>query len=175
MVDNVQLIKNLFSELEAPLFLGDHLGQGDFSVLMQPGQFVSLNLTEQDSSEDMAIQYELTNTALDTSFIFKQLPATIGRVYQDILSQAALPHKDLDQATLDKIRDTKQWISDNQDTYNIMEGKYFDAQDAYDTEASSQHPDGSALRRLKQKLDDAYKAFLPYKRDMDNQIGRAHV
>ena len=171
MADNVQIIKNLFSDLEGPLFLGDRLGQGDFSVLMQPGQFVSLNLTEQDSSEDMAIQYELTNTALDTSFVFKQLTSTIGQVYKDILSQTALPHKDLDQATLDKISEIRQWIADNQSTYTTFKGYYFDAQDAYETEASSQHPNPSKLRRLQSNVDDAYKVFLPYKRDWDNNNG----
>lgn len=145
MADNVQIVKNLFSALEAPLFLGDKLGQGDFSVIMQPGQFVSLHLQEQDSSEDMAIQSTLVDTALDTSFVYKELTSTISRTYNDVLSQTALPHKDQDAATLQKIQDLRDWIADNQSTYELFQGKYYDAQDAYETEASNQHPNASKL------------------------------
>jgi hypothetical protein len=80
MADNEKIIKVLFSELEKPLFLGDKLTSGQFGTLMQPGQFVSTNLQEQDSSEDMAIEYELTNDLLDTSFIYKPLVGGIGQV-----------------------------------------------------------------------------------------------
>jgi len=156
MADNLRLLKNIFSELEKPLFLGDGLSSGEFHVLMQPGQFMSTNLKEADSSDDMAIQADLTDLLIDTQFIYTTLNGAVSQQYKDILNNAALPYAPLssdDQAELDK---DNQWLVDHKSTYDAFEGYYHDALDAYNQEANSPNPDSSKLSTLQQKVDDTY-------------------
>ena len=90
MADNLRLLKNIFSEMEKPLFLGDGLQHGEFHVLMQPGQFISTNLTEFDLSDDMSIQASLTDFLIDTQFIYTTFDGSISQQYRDILTNAVL-------------------------------------------------------------------------------------
>lgn len=84
MSDNFRLLKNIFSVLEQPLFLGDGLKSGEFHALMQPGQFVSTELREDDASDDMQIQSELANDLIDTAFVFTKLQGSLSQQYSDI-------------------------------------------------------------------------------------------
>jgi hypothetical protein len=173
MADNEKIIKVLFSELEAPLFLGDKLSSGQFATLMQPGQFISTNLQEQDSSDDMAIQYSVTNDVLDTSFVYKPLIFTIGETYKRIITDAyALPYKPLSSGDQTEIAAIQQWRRDNQADYELWENRYYDADQAYETELQSQHPDAGKLRRLRQKRDDAWNNWGPIKGQWDRKTSR---
>jgi hypothetical protein len=173
MADNEKIIKVLFSELEAPLFMGDKLKGGQFSTLMQPGQFISTNLQEQDSSDDMAIQFALTNEVLDTSFVYKPLTFHIGETYRRVVRDSyALPYRaltDREQAEIDQIN---EWRRNNEASYVLWRDRYYDADEAYDAERLSQHPNGAKLRRLKQKRDDAWNNWGPIKGVWDRKTGR---
>ncbi|PWT80290.1 MAG: hypothetical protein C5B44_05485, partial [Acidobacteria bacterium] len=91
MADNIQIMQNLYSLVENEMFLGDRLSTGEFAAVLNPGQFVSPNLLEKPGADDMYIQYDLVNQALDTCFLARSLPATISQKYNEVLYFAALP------------------------------------------------------------------------------------
>jgi hypothetical protein len=155
MADNLQLLKNIFTELQGPLFLGDGMTTGEFHALLQPGQFISTDLKENAASNDMAIQAELANLALDTSFIFKTLNGSVDTIYNDILTQVALPNALISAADQAEITTLTAWITSNQPAYITYQGRYFDALGAYNQEAKMQVPDPTLLQRLQQALNQA--------------------
>lgn len=175
MADNQKIIRALYSVLEDALFLGDRLTRSEFSLLMQPGQFISTNLRELDSSEDMAIQAEITNDAIDTSFLYLPLTGTVSQKYFEILEFAALPKRNLTPSEIKEVSDIRTWTEQYQSLYETYRDRYFDALDAYETEASSQNPNGSRLRRLAQKRDDALQAWETFGRKQDWQIKQARL
>jgi hypothetical protein len=175
MADNQKIVRSLYSILEDALFLGDRLSSSEFSLLMQPGQFLSTNLRELDSSEDMAIQAELTNDAIDTSFLYLPLTGTVSQKYFETLEFAALPKRNLSSAEIKEITDIRSWADQYQSLYETYRDRYFDALDAYETEACSQNPNGSRLRRLAQKRDDALQAWETFGRKQDWQIKQARL
>lgn len=155
MPDNLKILKNLFAELERPLFLGDGLDKGEFHSLMQPGQFVSTNLREADGSDDMAIQASLTDDLIDTQFIYTPLMGSISEQYRLIIENAALPYKELspkDQAEIDRIN---TWLAEKEPTYTVFAKYYYDALDAYSQEANSQNPSPGKVQILYEKVRTA--------------------
>jgi hypothetical protein len=175
MADNQKIVRDLYSILEDALFLGDRLTRSEFSLLMQPGQFLSSNLKELDSSEDMAIQAELTNDALDTSFLYLPLTGTVSQKYFETLEYAALPKRKLSAAELKEITDIRLWSQQYQSLYETYRDRYFDALDAYESEASAQNPSGSRLRRLAQKRDDALQAWETFGQKQDWQVKQGRL
>lgn len=155
MADNLRLLKNVFSALEKPLFLGDGLEKGEFHVLLQPGQFVSPNLTESDSTDDMAVQAALLDDIIDTKFIYTPLSGSISGQYALIMDDEALPYAPISEENQKEIRRDDEWIAENRNTYNVFKKYYFDALDAYSQEQFSQHPNPSKLSRLRSSLDEA--------------------
>jgi hypothetical protein len=153
--DNLKLLKNLFQELEKPLFLGDGLTTGEFHVLMQPGQFVSTNLTQAGNSDDMAIQAALTNDLIDTQFVYTKLLGTLSNQYLDIINNVALPHQSITQSQQDTLDDDMQWLAKNDAAYTMFANYYYDAIDAYDAEVNSQTPDSGKIQKLYMKLTQA--------------------
>lgn len=174
MADNQKIIRSLFTVMEDALFLGDRLGRSEFSTLMQPGQFVSPNLRELDSSEDMAIQAELTDDVLDTSFLYKPQIGTVSQKYFEVLEGAALPLRPLTPKEDAEIADIRKWTANYQSLYEAYRDRYFDALEAYESEASSQTPNGAVLRRLAKKRDDASQAWdtFGYRKDWQNKQSR---
>jgi hypothetical protein len=155
MADNLRLLKNIFAELEKPLFFGDGLAKGEFHALMQPGQFVSTNLTEADGSDDMAIIASLTDDLIDTQFIYTQLNGTVSQQYTDILNNAALPYVPLSAGAQAEIDADTSWLATNQQTYTTYQNYYYDALGAYDQEANSQHPNSARLLQLQANVNQA--------------------
>jgi hypothetical protein len=114
MPSEQDLVESLFTTIEQVIFYGDRLGQGQMVSMMSPGQFLSTKLKETNSS-DLFVQFDVTDPALDTSFIRKPLTSTLSKQYEEIFSFAALPVKQLtpeqqqklatDIATCDALRD----------------------------------------------------------------------
>lgn len=175
MADNQKIVRALYSVLEDALFLGDRLKSSEFSLLMQPGQFISTNLKELDSSEDMAIQAELTNDALDTSYLYLPLAGTVSQKYFEALEFSALPKRNLTSSEIREVTDIRNWSTQYQGLYETYRDRYFDALDAFETEASSQAPNGSRLRRLAQKRDDALQQWETFGKKQDWQIKQARL
>ena len=71
MADNKKMILNLFGGMQDALFLGDRFQNGESVSFLQPGHFVSLNLKEDDASNDIANQAESANVLVHTSFVNK--------------------------------------------------------------------------------------------------------
>lgn len=165
MADNPKMLLNLFAGMQDALFLGDPLARGEFVSFLQPGQFISTNLVEAGRSDDMAIQSEISNILIDSSFLnkyqdttfagSKELPGSVNQVYSDLMNNAALPYKDLDPDTLQEISDIQKWIAANKPNYDLYKGRYYDAVEAYNTEKKSQTPDDDKLQRLQQNITDA--------------------
>lgn len=175
MADDKKIALNLFAVLEDALFLGDRLRNSEFSLMMQPGQFLSPNLTEDDSSDDMWIQYDLANECVDTSFLYNPLVTNVGQVYSDILEFKALPNRPLTADELAEIEAIRVWLADNQDLYEIYRDRYFDAIEAYEIEVNKQNPSGALLRRLRQRRDDSLSNWnsLGKKRTTERKRARA--
>lgn len=174
MADNEKIVRALYTILEDSLFLGDRLTKSEFGLLMQPGQFVSTQLRETDSSEDMAIQAELIDDIMDTSFLFRPQIGTVSQKYFEVLEYAALPKRNLSKAELKEVQDIRDWSQQYLPLYETYRDRYFDALDAYEAEASAQTPNGSRLRRLARKRDDALQAWETFgkRQDWDIKQGR---
>lgn len=165
MADNVKLITNLFGAMQQALFLGDPLKKGEFVSFMAPGQFVDTKTLEDPGSDSMAVQSEITNVLIDTSFVnnrenvdsgtSKELAGSVDQVYHDVLYHAALPHRDLSgsQPEIDRLT---AWIQGSKKKYDRYKGLYNDAAIAYETERSSQHPNPVKLRILADAQKSAY-------------------
>jgi hypothetical protein len=165
VADNEKLILNLFASMQDALFLGDHFDNGEFVSFMQPGQFVSLNLQETNASDDMAIQSQICNVLIDSSYVnqyqdvtysnSKLLPGSVNQVYEDIMTKEALPYEELSPDTLAQINTLQTWLIDNRANYKLYEGYYNDAVEAYNEEAAKPTPDPSKLSDLSQAENDA--------------------
>jgi|GEM_PF-2022068 len=184
MADNKKLILNLFAGMQDALFLGDRFANGEFVSFLQPGQFLSTNLKENANSDDMAIQSDIANILIDSSYVnkyndityssSKELLGSVNQVYYDLLNHAALPFKALDPATLKEIADIQAWIGSNTSNYELYRERYFDAVEAYETEAHKQDPSPGKLQRLAQKKLDASKNWETFgqKNIYDRKYGR---
>jgi hypothetical protein len=184
MADNEKLILNLFGSMQNALFLGDHFDNGEFVSFMQPGQFVSLNLKEDNNSDDMAIQSQICNILVDSSYVnqyqdvaysnSKLLLGSVNQVYEDIMTHEALPFEALDAPTLKEISDLQTWIGNNRANYRMYEKYYEDARDAYEFEAAKLNPDPGKLSDLSQAEDDAMTDWinLGLKTLYENKSGR---
>lgn len=156
MPDNLKLLKNVFAELEKPLFFGDGLNSGEFHALMQPGQFVSPNLKESDNSNDMAIISALTNDLIDTKFIYSKTSAgSIASEYEFIINSAALPYKPLTKKEKEEIAEIENWLTANRPTYTVFRMYYEDASLAYYQESNAQNPNPGKLPILYRRMNDA--------------------
>jgi hypothetical protein len=184
MADNSKMILNLFSGMQDALFLGDRFDQGDFVSFMQPGQFLSTNLKEVDGTDDMAIQSEVANILVDSSYVNKyaditygnsrELPGSVSQVYEDIMKHEALPNAPLSQDQINEISDLQGWIASNEPNYDMYQGYYQDAVDAYEAEAAKQSPNPARLQSLSQKEDHAFSQWqtLGLKDLYENKVGR---
>lgn len=162
MADNQKMILNLFAGMQDALFLGDRFASGEFVSFLQPGQFVSTNLQEDDGSDDMAIQSTIANTLIDSSYVNKvkdinvsngtELLGSVDQVTYDILNHMALPYKAQSAATTLQIDNLTKSTEKLVTNYNLYSGFYFDAVDAYNTEAHKQIPDTGRLARLRQGI-----------------------
>lgn len=175
MSDNLRLLKNIFAELEKPLFFGDGLNSGEFHALLQPGQFISTNIQEADSTNDMAIQSFLTDQLIDTQFVFTSLPGSISEQFRIILDGAALPHRALTQPEIDEIGELNTWISSNESTYSVFSVYYYDALTAYSTEANKDTPDPGKLQQLSAKLTKAKNDWNTIGKKIEYETKQARV
>lgn len=164
MANNLASAKNMYAAIEDALFLGDRLDRSEFAFLMQPGQFISPNIQENDSSDYMQIQAALVDDTVGASFIYQPLGSRISSVYQDILEFKALPYRALTGEEKRELDNIRTWLNENTQLYQIWSDRYYDALDAYETEQRSQNPSSSRLRRLEQKRRDAENQW--------NSIGR---
>lgn len=175
MADNEKIVRALYTILEDSLFLGDRINQSEFGLLMQPGQFVSGQLKETDSSDDMAIQAELTDDIMDTSFLFRPQLGSVSQKYFEVLEFSALPKRILSKAEVREIQDIREWSQQYLPIYESYRERYFDALDAYDAEAGAQIPNGSRLRRLAKKRDDSLQAWETFGKKQDWEIKQGRL
>ncbi len=94
MATEKDLVESLFTTVEQVIFYGDRLGQGQMVAMMSPGQFLSTKLKETNLG-DLFVKFDVTDPALDASFIRKPLTSTLSNQYEQIFSFAALPLKQL--------------------------------------------------------------------------------
>src|ERR1041385_8410402 len=154
MANNRQILANLYTMMEQEIF-ADRLSKGEFATLMNPGQFISPNLGEENDSDDMAIQAEFANIGLDTSFSYAELPSTVDTTYKEILYSSALPTKTLTTAEETELETIRKWMEVHEADYTLYRDRYYDVLEAYEIEAARPQPDPSRLRRLARLRDDA--------------------
>lgn len=123
MPDEQSLVANLYTLAENAIFQGDSLLTGNFVTFMNPGQFLSLNLSE-DNPNDMAIQFNLTNSCLDASFLGKPLQSTIEGKYEEIFNFAALPVKVISPAQQQELARDATVVGKLQDAYSTYQSAY---------------------------------------------------
>lgn len=175
MVDNLKILKNLFSELEKPLFLGDGLNNGEFHVLMQPGQFISTSLKQAANSQDMLIQSDLVDSIIDTKFIYSPTGGNISEEYEFLMQSAALPYEEVsdeDKKEIDRLND---WLLNNFSTYTVFEKYYFSAADAYDQEANKENPSTTKLQILFQRKNKALNDWLTIGKKIEYENKQARI
>lgn len=174
MANNKNLISNLYTYVEEPLFLGDRLGKSEFGTLMQPGQFIATDLVEGDATEDMANQAALFNDAYSASFLATRTGRTISETYGNMLEFAALPLSEATPAEQQEIIEIRAWQRNKEAHYIAYRDRYFDAMDALEAERQSHEPSGSRLLNLTRKSKDAYNTWVyrGYKKDWENRQAR---
>lgn len=173
MADNRRLLANLYTALEEEIF-GDRLGRSEFATLMSPGQFISPNLSEDNDSEDMAIQAEHANLGIDTSFSFVEVGKSVDGTYEEIAASAALPSKTLTSDEERELETVRRWMAARETDYFRYRDRYFDALQAYEIEAASPNREPGVLRRLARARDDAMNTWASrgYKADFENRQAR---
>lgn len=174
MSDNKKVVLNLFAAMQDALFLGDPLDRGEFVALMHPGQYLSTSLKEGRNSDDMAIIAEEANAIFDTSTVHVPLAGSVSSIYRDVLEMSALPHSEVSSEVIKEIEALEAWLASSEAAYTLYANRYADAREAYDTEASSQNPNGGRLARLRSAEQQAARAWETFgKRSMfENKYGR---
>jgi hypothetical protein len=167
MADNLRLITNLFASMQKAIFLGDPMQKGEFVAFMAPGQFLDTSIKEGLGSDGMAIQSELSNVLIDTSFVnnrndvvsgtSRELVGSVDRVYEDIIKHAALPKRALGPDLDKEIGNLRNWLVDNKKLYDQYSTLYEVAKSAYETEREKQTPNPVALSRLARAQTAAYR------------------
>lgn len=165
MADNTKIVKNLFYYLERHLFGADSdtgnelLAKGQFGVMMTPGQFLSPNWRENDSSPDMYNQWYFLNEALDTSFTYRPLITTISGQYWDALDKVSLRHRPLTEEEKKELESIDSEITTLLPRYELYMRRFNDAESAYELEAAKQNPSQARLRQLLQAKNNARNAW----------------
>lgn len=174
MSDNKAIISNLFTAMEEEIFAGDRLGSREFATIMNPGQFVSTNLTEDPDSYDMLVQADLANRAIDSQFAYVELSGSVDQIYQDVTEFAKLPRRTITPAQERELQDIRGWMATKESDYVKYRDRYFDALFAYQAETSRPSPDPAVLRRLARTRDDALDTWnrRGWKRDWENRQAR---
>lgn len=163
------MIQNLFAGMQDALFFGDQFTRGEFTAFMQPGQFVSTALSQDDASPDMYTISELANPVMDTSyvlpadevtqndtkFVYRELLGSVDQVYGDVLEKAALPYQALTAEQVRDIRLLRDWLMETEQAYTLYQNRYSDAVKAFEMEAHSQAPSSARLQRLARERDQA--------------------
>ena len=182
MSDNQKIVKNLFYYVEKHLFGADSdsgndlLTRGQFGVMMTPGQFLNPNWNENTGSNDMYLQAEFLDEALDTSFTYRPLTSTVSGQYWDALDKVSLRHRPLTAKEKAELRDIESEIAALQPKYDLYASRYDDAAEAYEGELSKQNPNQATLARLLRAMNSARNNWetLGRKSYFDNNlIGRA--
>ena len=187
MADNQKMILNLFAGVQGALFLGDRFSSGEFVSFLQPGQFISTDLQENANSEAMAIQSEIANIVVDSSYVNKyqnvdysggtELSGSVDGIYGFIMDSAALPKGGLTPGQEREIEQLLEWLSNNLANYTRYQDFYLSAQNAYDTERFSQHPNPATLRQLRQKMTQAKDNFDTFGKsgEHENKVKRIRI
>jgi hypothetical protein len=161
MAQNNPLIKNIMYYLQRHLFGvdtdngNDLLGNRAFGVFMSPGQFMNPSWKE-NSTQDMYFQSELLDEILSAAFIYTPQVGSISGQYQNITSGAALPKSTLSTGDIQKIEALEATVAKHIKNYEIHQGLYFDAFEAYENEQAKQTPNQATLQRLLAKKNTAF-------------------
>lgn len=163
MPNNLNMMADLYSQLEAKIFPApagarDNLSTRNFLALANPGFFLKPDLSE-DDLEDLYNQSQLVNAALESSFIYKQLAGSVDQKFWNIVDEAELPQKSLNDDEVAEIRRLEKWISDNQSNYDKYRTEYEYAVGGYEIEAHSAAPREWMLRILAGRRDDALRRW----------------
>jgi hypothetical protein len=150
MPSEQDLVESLFTTIEQVIFYGDRLGQGQMVSMMSPGQFLSTKLKETNLN-DLFVQFDVTDPALDTSFIRKPLTSSLSNQYEQIFAFAALPLKQLTPEQQQKLEEDTTTCDELEDAYNKYRTVFVDADADY--QAALNNPASSA--RLLADLADA--------------------
>jgi hypothetical protein len=134
-MNNGDLYRQLYTLLEENAFFGDRLDERQFVTLLVPGQFVSTKLRK-TSADDQHSLFDLTDKAIDSTFLWRPLTSTVSGLYREIVEFAALPEKDVDQQLIAKLaRDLRAM----QGAYEMYR-QFFDDADAAWRKAQAQDP-----------------------------------
>ena len=158
MPDEQSLVASLFTLVENTIFRGDSLLSGNFVTIMSPGQFVSLNLSE-DNPNDEYIQYDVVNDCLDTSFLRKSLQSTIEGKYEEIFNFVALPLKALSPSQQKELAADTVIINQLQDAYFSYQDTYNDANRLYIAAFNNPNTSPDALQSLSDARDRALQQW----------------
>jgi hypothetical protein len=172
MSDNVKLLRNIFGSMEKAIFLGDPLQEGRFACFMQPGELISTDTKENDSSKDMFLQASFCNKVIDTSIVNrfdtigfggnKELLGSIEEIYSKILTRNSLPSKEL---TTDQAAKAELWRAQMRKLkpkYEFYKGKVDTLQYTLSTERQQQNPNPALVADLRQKLQKAEQDWVAY-------------
>jgi len=183
MADNKKLLLNIFSALQDALLYGDPLKEGRFAAFMQPGEFIPVDIEENDSSKSMWLQSEFSNKVIDTSIVNryekvgfsgnKELLGSVNEVYQDVLTQNSLPHINLtpeQQRRKDYLRDRMRAM---QKDYDFHESYVEDLIEALSRERNSTNPDTATLNRLRRKLRKARQQWRTFGYEREYKLALA--
>lgn len=184
MGDNVKLLKNIFGSMEYSIFLGDPLKEGRFACFMQPGEFVPIDIKENDSSKDMFLQASFCNKVIDTSIVNrydkvgfggnKELLGSIEDIYGHVLSRNSVPQKDLSSGDKSKAESLREDLEKKQPKYDFYKLEVEKLNLAILTERQSQNPSQPVLQDLRSKLKQAEKNWIVfgYKREYENSYAQ---
>lgn len=175
MANDVQLVKNLYTELESALFLGDGLSKGEFGCLMNPGQFLNPEPDESlNGSNDMLLQSQMFNLGMDTQFLFTPKASTVDGMYKEIINNAAVPAKVLDADQEQELKDIRTWRINHRQTYDFYKTRYEAAFYNYESHRNSQNPDSTFLATLLSRKNQAKRDWQieGYKREWDSRGAR---
>lgn len=182
MSDNQKMVKNLFYYIEKHLFGADSdtgaelLSKGQFGVMMTPGQFINPSWNENTGSNDMFLQAEFLDEALDTSFTYRPLTTTVSAQYWDALDKVSLRHRPLTASEQAELKSIDSEIANLQPKYDLYASRYDDAAEAYEAELSKQIPNQAVLARLLRAMNSARSNWETLGRKSyfeNNLIGRA--
>lgn len=151
----LEAFSKLLGMLEQAIFNGSTgLPDREFYTVPHPGIFISPNLTDRPGSDDMALIARLFNGCFDSTLLYSPQLSTVNQTYEDLLTQAALPEKELtkdEEKTLERLEKQQETLFDSYHKYkrrhDLIQGQIYRAQINKETI--------DVIYELRQKLDEA--------------------
>lgn len=164
-IDDLKLIKNLFTVVETDFADGDNLARGasKMLILTNPGIGIYPETDESDI-QSLKNQTQKLDQLLNASFVYDNKIGTFSTLYWTIVEKNMVPIFELNKGEQQELERLNAWLLSNASIYQKQSDAYNDALDEYKAVIRKDpgDPAQDKFSRKAQAADDAFILRNPY-------------